>query len=253
MAELAIILPTYNEAENLPLVVEQLEGLGLDLHVLVVDDNSQDGTQQIAQEMRQKFGNVTLIARPKKLGLGSALKAGLIEALATDARYVMTMDADCSHDPKDVPRLLEAARRGDSDLVQASRYIKGGGMQGSAFLRRMPSRCVNLFYHFIAGAPQECTTSLRIFTRRAASLVVERCKGQHFEFMPEVMFLVLAAGLKVEQVPIVLMPRHGGASKLGVKQAAVGLAAVFSNTLLYRLRLGRYRRRPFHETFPGSS
>lgn len=223
MAELAIILPTYNEAENLALLIEQLEGLGLDLHVLVVDDDSRDGTQEIAREMRERFGNVALIARPEKLGLGSALKAGLIEALATNARYVMTMDADCSHDPKDVPRLLEAARRGDSDLVQASRYIKGGGVQGMAFFRRMPSRCVNLFYHFIAGAPQDCTTNFRVFTVRAASLVVERCKGQHFEFMPEVVFLVLAAGLKVEQVPIVFMPRHGGESKLGVKQAAKGM------------------------------
>ena len=249
MTELAIIVPTYNEAENLAVLVEQLEGLGLDLHLLVVDDNSRDGTQQIVREMGERFGNVTLIARPGKLGLGSAIKAGLIYALATDAHYVMTMDADRSHDPKDVPRLLEAARRGDSDLVQASRYIKGGGVQGMAFFRRMPSRCVNLFYHFIAGAPQECTTNFRVFTRRAASLVVEWSRGQHFEFMPEVVFLVLAAGLKVEQVPIVFMPRHGGDSKQAVK----GMASVISNTLQYRLRFGRYRRCPFHETVPGSS
>lgn len=245
MAELAIILPTYNEAENLAVLVEQLEELGLDLDLLVVDDNSQDGTQQIARDLGEKFGNVTLIARPDKLGLGSALKTGLIEALATDASYVMTMDSDCSHEPKDVPRLLEEARREESDLVQASRYIKGGGVQGMAFFRRMPSRCVNLFYHLVAGAPQECTTNFRVFTRRAASLVVDRSKGQHFEFMPEVVFLVLAAGLKVEQVPIVFMPRHSGESKLGLKQATTGMVSVFSNTLLYRLRLGRYRRRPF--------
>ena len=252
MAELAIILPTYNEAENLALLIEQLEALGVDLHVLVVDDNSRDGTQQIAREMGERFGNVTLFARPEKLGLGSALKAGLIEALATDARFIMTMDADCSHDAKDVPRLLEAARRGDADLVQASRYIKGGGVEGMAFFRRMPSRCVNLFYHLIAGAPQECTTNFRIFTRRAASMVVKRSRGQHFEFMPEVVFLVLAAGLTVEQVPIVLMPRHSGESKLGVKQAAKGMVSVISNTLLYRLRLGRYRRRSFHDASHGS-
>ena len=122
-----------------------------------------------------------------------------------------------------------------------------------AFFRRMPSLYVNLFYHLIAGAPQECTTNFRIFTRRAASLVVDRSRGKHFEFMPEVVFLVLAAGLKVEQVPIVFVPRNGGDSKLGIKQAALGVASVFSNTVLYRLRLGRYRRRPFHDTFIGSS
>jgi dolichol-phosphate mannosyltransferase len=251
MVELAIILPTYNEAENLALLIEQLEGLGLDMHVLVVDDNSRDGTQEIAREMGERFGNVSLIARPEKLGLGSALKAGLIEALAINARYVMTMDADLSHDPKDMPRLLEAARRGNADLIQASRYISGGGVQGMSFFRRMTSRSVNFFYHLIAGAPQECTTNYRVLTSRAASLVVERCKGQHFELVPEMVFLVLAAGLKVEQVPIVFMPRHGGDSKLGIKQAAKGMASVLSNTLLYRLHLGRYRRRPFDDTLLG--
>ena len=106
MAELAIILPTYNEAENLTLVVEQLEGLGLDLHVLVVDDNSRDGTQQIALEMGERFGNVTLIARPKKLGLGSAIKAGLIEALATDATGILAVKGHFFDDGTG-PRLCE--------------------------------------------------------------------------------------------------------------------------------------------------
>ena len=136
-----LVIPTYNEKGNIEKLLPQIFNLGIsELHVLVVDDNSRDGTQQIAREMGERFGNVTLIARPEKLGLGSALKAGLIEALATDARFIMTMDADCSHDAKDVPRLLEAARRGDADLVQASRYISGGGVTGMPSFRRISSR-----------------------------------------------------------------------------------------------------------------
>ena len=242
MAELVVILPTYNEAENLSCVIQDLERLGLDLHILVVDDNSQDGTREVAQKLSETFGNITVIGRPSKLGLGSALRAGLKEALGTGARFVMTMDADGSHDPGDVPRLLAVIREGGADLVQGSRYVDGGGVCGLSRSRRLGSRIVNLIYHCCPGTPHESTTNFRVFTQRAASLVVDRAKGREFEFVPEAMLLVLAAGLRVDEVPIQFTGRLRGSSKMGAKQAIRGIPSVFSASIQYRLHLGRFAR-----------
>lgn len=251
MADLAVVLPTYNEATNLPLVVNELEGLGLDLHLLIIDDNSPDGTQQVAKDLAETFGNVTVIVRPGKLGLGSALRVGLKEALDSGARYVITMDADCSHDPRDVVRLLEVMREGTVDLVQGSRYVEGGGVRQYALLRQLPSRVVNLMYHWCAGSPKESTTNFRVFTRRAASLVVDRAKGRDYEFVPEAVLLVLAAGLRVGEVPILFTGRVRGSSKLGRKQVLRGIVSIFSASFQYRLRLGRFARRPWDVGRPG--
>ncbi len=186
MPQLAIVLPTYNEAENLGPLVRELESLDLDFHLLIVDDNSQDGTRQLAQELSAEFQNITVIERPGKLGLGSALRAGMAAALETNARYVVTMDADHSHDPRDVPKLLAIFTTGtmngptkgaadtSPDLVQASRYMRGGGNTGMPPLRGLSSRLVNLVYHWCAGGPNECTNNFRVFSRRAAQVVLER-------------------------------------------------------------------------------
>lgn len=242
MSELALVLATYNEATNLPRLVVALEGLGLDLHLIVVDDNSPDGTYWLAQELSSTFGNITVICRPGKLGLGSALREGIRAALATDARYIMTMDADYSHNPLDVPRLLEAIRTSGADLVQGSRYIRGGGVQGWGPRRWLLSRLANLLYHWGAGAPHESTTNFRVFSRQAASVILARAKGCDYEFVPEAMLLVLAAGLQVCEVPIVFTDRRLGQSKLGKKQAIKAIVSVASTSLQYRLRLGRFVR-----------
>ena len=248
MSELAVVLPTYNEATNLPLLAEELESLGMDLRLLIVDDNSQDGTQDVARKLSNSLSNVSVISRPGKLGLGSALRDGLREALAGGARYVVTMDGDCSHDARDVPRLLETIKSEASDLVQASRYMAGGRVQSMPTIRRVSSRIVNLFYHWFAGAPQESTNNFRVFSQRAASLVVERARGRDFEFVPEAMLVVLAAGLSVGEVPVTFTGRVRGSSKLGLKQALIGVASLFNLSLQYRLRLGRFSRRPFADS-----
>ena len=242
LAELTIVLPTYNEADNLERLVHGLEQLGEDLHLVIVDDNSPDGTQQVAERLSGHFGNISVIIRQGKLGLGSALRLGLHEALATGTRFVMTMDADGSHDPLDVVRLLAVMRRGDAEMVQGSRYVAGGSIRGLSLPRHAASRAVNLLYHWWAGAPRESTTNFRIFSRRAASLVVARAKGRDFEFVPEATLLVLASGLKVREVPITFANRGSGRSKLGPRQFIKGLSALFSYSMQYRLRLGRFAR-----------
>lgn len=241
MPELAIVLPTYNEADNLRLVVDALEALNEDVQIVIVDDNSQDGTQQIAEELSETFGNITLVSRPRKLGLGSAIQTGLKAALDTDATYVMTMDADQSHDPADVPRLLELIRCGEEDIAQGSRYIDGGGVRGWPLRRRLLSRLANLLYHWFAGAPRESTTNFRIFSRKAASLVVALSKSKGYEFLPEVPLLAQAGGLTVGEVPIIFTDRKYGKSKLGTWTAIKASCYFMRTCIQYRLCIGRYR------------
>ncbi len=242
MAEAAVVLPTYNEAGNLEALVRELEALPVDLRIFIVDDNSRDGTLEAALELARDLPNVAAVPRPHKLGLGSALREGLARALDTDARYLVTMDADWSHDPRDVPRLLEAIAASGVDLVQGSRYVAGGGIQGMTPVRRFSSRLANLVYHWAAGAPHESTTNFRVFSRRAASLVTARAKGRHFEFVPEALLLVRAAGMRVEEIPIVFRSRARGRSKAGLQQVVRGVLSVFSLSLQRRLGLGRFAR-----------
>jgi len=143
LAELAVILATYNEAEN----------LREDLQLVVVDDASPDGTDLIAQQLSSRFGNIAIVNRPAKLGLGSALQCGLAVALNAGTHYVLTMDADFSHDPADVPRMLEAIKTGRADMVQGSRYAQGGCAQGWNGKRRLLSRAANLVYQWGPGTP----------------------------------------------------------------------------------------------------
>lgn len=262
MPQLAIVLPTYNEAENLGPLVRELESLGLDFQLLIVDDNSRDGTRELARDLSEAYRNITLIERPGKSGLGSALRAGLAAALATDAQYVVTMDADRSHDPQDVPRLMARFKPGlkpgliegmadaSPDLVQASRYIAGGGITGMPSFRRLSSRLANLIYHWCAGGPKECTNNFRVYSRRAAGVVVERSKGEDYEFVPEAMLLVLAAGMRVAEVPTTFNERVRGSSKLGAKQAIRGIASLLSASIQYKLATGRFSRQPYRDESP---
>ena len=243
MAELAIVLAVYNEAENLPVLVDALEGLDESLEIIVVDDSSPDGTGCLARRLSDRYGNLTLVQRPAKLGLGSALRDGMAAALAGDACCILTMDGDLSHDPADVPRLLEAMRGERADLVQGSRYMPGGGIRNWSLGRRMLSRGANLLFHWGTGGPRESTTNFRVLSRRAASVVLDRARGSGYEFVPEVMLLALASGLRVVEVPITFTDRERGKSKLGKAQAMGHILHSLGGIAQYRLGLGRFSRR----------
>ena len=139
--------------------------------------------------------------------------------------------------------MLEAMRSGGADLVQGSRYIEGGGVHGWGPRRWLLSRLANLLYQWGAGAPHESTNNFRIYSRRAASVVLARAKGCGYEFVPEAALLVLAAGLRVREVPIIFTDRTHGRSKLGKKQAVKAVVSVASTSLQFRLRLGRFAHR----------
>ena len=244
MTNLGLVLATYNEAGNLPPLIECLNGLPLpvELRIFVVDDNSPDGTSSVAESLSTRYGNISLITRPGKLGLGSALRDGMRAALAQGCEYILTMDADMSHDPEDVPKLLVAAQSGDADLVQASRYVEGGSTKSLEWRRRLQGRVANLLCRWFLGTPHESTTNFRIYNRRCAQLVVGESKGRDFEFQPECTLIAMRHGLHIVEVPIVFTARSEGKSKLGMAQNIRWFLFFTGALLTFRLRLGRFSR-----------
>ena len=243
---LGLVLATYNEAGNLPILVERLTGLNLPLklHIYIVDDNSPDGTSSVADRLASQYGNISLITRPRKLGLGSALRDGLSAALVDGRTHIITMDADLSHDPQDVPRLIETSISGGADVVQASRYVIGGGTVRWRWRRHVQSRVANLLWRTLLGSPRDSTTNFRVFNKHAAELVVQESIGRDFEFMPECILIAMSHGLRIVEVPITFTGRAAGESKLGLTQNIRWLWFLIGTTIAFRLRIGRFSRQP---------
>ena len=244
MDKLGIVLATYNEADNLPRLVHRLEELSLpaELRIFVVDDDSPDGTSDVADRLASQYGNIRLITRLGKLGLGSAIRDGMKAALAEGCDRVLTMDADMSHSPQDVPRLLAASQGGGAELVQASRYMKGGGITGLVRWRRLHSRVANLLCRWVLGLPSDSTTNFRVYSGRSVELVLRECRGNGFEFQPESALIAMRHRLSIVEVPIVFNGREHGKSKLGVGQFVRWGRFFMIAAISFRLRLGRYSK-----------
>ena len=161
----AVVLPTYCEGENIGSLIRKIQELRLNLLITVIDDSSPDGTAQIVKELQKESNSVLLFVRPQKLGLGTAIIAAfqLILSLEKQPNYIITMDADYSHNPQDIPRLINAARTG-FDLVIGSRYCKGGSIIGWHSIRRLISRVANIIASTIIGTSiHDCTSGLRCY------------------------------------------------------------------------------------------
>jgi len=216
MPRAVICLPTYNELENLEPMVRALAGV-LDTsrdRVLVIDDSSPDGTGELADRLAAELPWVSVLHRERKEGLGPAYIAGFRRALADGVELVLEMDCDFSHDPTDVPRLIEAA--GDADLVLGSRYAPGGGTENWGFLRRFVSRGGCLYAQVLLGARvRDLTGGFKCFrrdTREAIDLDALSARGYAFQI--ETTYRVLRAGLRVKEVPIRFVERRAGDSKM---------------------------------------
>ena len=251
MSTPAIVIATYNEAQSLPPLVDRLQALDQKFWIYVIDDNSPDGTTAKAHELAQRYGSISVITRPKKEGLGSALRRGIQAAIEDGCDYGLTMDADLSHDPDDMPRLLRVVQSGEADLALGSRYVKGGS-DTRKDRRRLISRLANLAYHHLLGTPTDVTNNLRAFNRRYAHLVVNRSRARGFEFQPESTLVAMCNGLKISEVPVHFTERTLGESKLGARQALKGLLFFIMALLLYRLRLGRFSKGKEDKATPAS-
>src|SRR5262245_28592776 len=212
--EKLIVVPTYNERENIQPLLDQLLSLPYGLDVLVVDDNSPDGTGDLVAVRVESDPRVHLLRRAGKLGLGSAYVAGFRYALEHGAEFVFEMDADFSHDPAAIGEFLEAAK--DADLVLGSRYLHGVTVVHWPLRRLVLSYCANLYTRVITGLPvRDATGGFKCFRRRAlAALDLSRVGSDGYAFQIEMTYKVWRLGLRIKEIPITFVDRRAGVSKM---------------------------------------
>jgi dolichol-phosphate mannosyltransferase len=232
------VLPTYNEAENIEAIVAavlpHLAAAAPEHTLLIVDDASPDGTGAIADRLAETHEPVEVLHRAGKEGLGRAYLAGFDRALGSGAELLMEMDADFSHDPADVPRLIEAAA--DADLVLGSRYVEGGGVSGWEWHRRLLSRGGCWYARTILGVPvRDLTGGFKCFRREVLeTLDLEEVHADGYGFQIEMTYRTLKAGFRVREVPITFHERRAGASKMDARITAEAVWKV--PTLRMRMR-----------------
>jgi dolichol-phosphate mannosyltransferase len=216
-----VVLPTYNEAENLEPLVEAVRAkLPPSAQVLVVDDDSPDGTGAIAARLAERHEDVHVLHRPRKEGLGPAYVAGFREALARGAGLVLEMDADFSHDPAYLPRLLEAAER--ADVVLGSRYVAGGGVSEWGALRRVVSRGGSAYARHVLGLEvRDLTGGFKCFRREVLEAIdLDAIGTRGYAFQVEMTYRAVRRGFRVVEVPIVFRERRVGSSKMDLSIVA---------------------------------
>jgi dolichol-phosphate mannosyltransferase len=213
-----VILPTYDERDNLEPLVRavraQLSGVAPDHTILVVDDSSPDGTGALADRLAREDSHVRVLHRPRKEGLGQAYLAGFEVALLAGAELILEMDADFSHDPAYLPRMVEAA--GDADLVLGSRYVPGGGTRNWGRLRSLVSRGGCWYARAVLGMPiRDLTGGFKCFRREVLEAVdLSRIRSQGYAFQVELTYRALQLGFWVKEIPIVFTDRRVGQSKM---------------------------------------
>ena len=235
---ICICLPTYNERENLEAMVSALgEVLPEDSRILVIDDNSPDGTGEIADQLAAERGDVEVLHRPRKEGLGPAYLAGFRRALGLGADLVLEMDCDFSHDPADVPRLVAAAD--GADVVLGSRYVPGGGTKNWGALRRVVSRGGSLYAQVLLGLRvRDLTGGFKCYRRAVLETIdLDAIKSKGYAFQIETTYRAIRAGFRVAEVPIVFVDRQVGGSKMS---NSIVLEAIWK---VPALRLSRLRVR----------
>jgi dolichol-phosphate mannosyltransferase len=239
MNQTLIVMPTYNERENLPLMAQRLLALPVAVDLLVVDDNSPDGTGKLADELAARHPNIHVLHREEKSGLGRAYLAGFNWALKRSYEFVFEMDGDFSHNPDDIPILLEAAQQ--ADLVLGSRYIGGIRIINWPLGRLMLSKGAATYVSVITGMPfTDPTGGFKCFRRRALQAInLEEVRSNGYSFQIELTHKLWRQGMKIVEVPIIFTERAQGHSKMSghiIREAVL---------MVWRLWLqNRCRRQP---------
>ena len=243
MVETAVIVPTYNEADNLNDLVSQLCWLlPVSLGVIVVDDNSPDGTGDLADEWAaQEPERVLVVHRPGKMGLGTAYIAGFQKGLALGIERIMTMDADFSHHPCYIPAMIELSEQ--KHVVIGSRYVAGGGSRNCSWKRIVLSKGANLAARMLLGLKaRDATAGFRLYRREVlASIPLERIFSSGYSFLVEMLFMCQRRGWQVGEVPIVFEDRRKGQTKISRQEVFKAQYTVF-RLFARRLRGGEPRR-----------
>lgn len=227
----SILIPTYNETENIPELTSSLMNSlsGLDFEVVFIDDNSPDGTAEMVRRLSEEHRNFWLLVRDAKKGLGSAYKDGF---KISTGHFVVEMDADLSHNPEDIPRLLEALN--PADIAIGSRYVEGGKITGWKWHRRLTSWGANLLVRLVLGLKvKDATSGFRVYRREPFEEIANRSTLNGFEFQIEVLHIAQKLGFEIEEIPITFTDRERGQSKLSLKDVV---------NFAWRLLKMRFRR-----------
>lgn len=233
MSRTLLAIATYNERENLPSLVQAILALGLpDLDILVVDDNSPDGTGRIADELAAAHPNIRVLHRPGKLGLGTATVAAMRHAIQGGYDFLVTMDADFSHHPRYLPDIL--ARRDEADLVIGSRYVPGGGVRNWGRLRRLMSWGANAYVRLLLGLrPRDCSGAYKCYrVALLRRLALDRIVAKGYAFQEEITWRMQLAGARIAEVPIIFENRRLGRTKMSWRE----IAGLFTTVLRLRWR-----------------
>jgi len=236
MNKTLIVVPTYNERDNLPPLVERLLKLAVPVDLLVVDDNSPDGTGKLADELAAKHPQVRVLHREKKEGLGRAYCAGFDWALKQNYEFIMEMDGDFSHNPDDIPRFIEAAQ--NADLVLGSRYKNGIRVINWPMKRLLLSTTAAQYVQIITGMPfSDPTGGFKCFSRRALEAVnLAEVRSNGYSFQIELTHKIWRKGMRVTEVPIIFTDRFQGTSKMSKKIVREALWMVWKLLLQNGLR-----------------
>jgi len=216
----AIILPTYCEAENITDIIHTIENLKLNSTLVVIDDSSPDGTQNIVRKLQQNYKNIILLNRPRKMGLGTAIIDGFrfLLSLPKPPKYTITMDADYSHNPNDIPKLLQLARKG-YDLVIGSRYCKKGKVKGWKLTRLLISKTANKITGMLIKLPlNDFTSGFRCYSKEYIKKALPKLHSQTYEIQIETIRQAKLQNSKIGEIPIVFESRKKGKSKLTLNE-----------------------------------
>lgn len=209
-----VIIPTYNEIENIGTVLREVLSLSPDIDILVIDDNSQDGTGEYVDEFSKKEKRVSIIHRERKLGLGTAYKLGFQYAMDKKYDYIFEMDADLSHNPKDIPRFLEKIK--GCDLVIGSRYKNGVSVVNWPMSRLLLSYFANIYARIITGVPiRDLTAGFKCYRREVLEAMdLKKIQSDGYGFQIETVFWAHKKGFNIEEIPIIFVDRVEGTSKM---------------------------------------
>ncbi len=235
---LLILVCTYNERDNLPTLIEQIEAAVPNAKILVVDDNSPDGTSEWVEQQMKLKPSISLIRRSGKLGLGTAIRAGMEFAMNHGYEWLLNLDGDLSHSPNSIPALL--AQKDNSDVVIGSRYVEGGGMEGCSWRRVFVSKCANAYARRIIGwSVRDCSSAFRLYRVSCLrALKLNELRGTGYGFLEEVLWHLIDAGARLIEVGIVYTERLEGKSKISIEEARSTVASIHR---VARLQRGRRR------------
>jgi len=212
-----IVIPTYNEIENISKLIDTIFNIKSDIDILIVDDNSPDGTAEVVSKIMNKDSRIHLIKRPGKMGLGTAYCDGFKYALEKGFDYIFEMDADFSHNPEDIPRFLEEIH--NYDLVIGSRYVSGVNVVNWPLKRLILSYGANLYTRIITGMPvHDATGGFKCFRAEALKKIdLNKIKSNGYGFQIEMNFRLWKSGARLKEIPIIFIDRRSGVSKMNKK------------------------------------